>query len=224
MISVKGSYTISQKDKILVEKNNLITNMGELFFMGRAVSSEFNPISHILLGTSPLSVKKTDVNLGNETFRKKAIIETDWDSKQIKLSCTCSISEIVNTCEIGTSNNNMLISHDVYQKITNEDIGDNVDSVEITYIFDFSTSATRSGWIYYSQADEDEEENNIYYIVEESKVIAVSDETNGYHKVDSIEALKTSYGAYFYDIFSKNLYIKTINGDDPNNLKISIST
>jgi len=225
MIQVKGSYTIkTNTGKILVQRNNLITYMGELFFMNRAVNNEFDPISYILLGNSPFRVAKSDMSLGNETFKKKAIVEVDGNQMQIRLTCSCTLSEIINTCEIGTSNGTVLISHDSYNKITSEDVGDNVDSVEITYIFDFSTSATRSGWLYYSQADTQSTQYNIYYIVEESNVTAVSDDTNGYHIVDSLESLKSSMGAFYYDNFSKNLYVRTINGDDPNNLSINITT
>ena len=192
--------------------------------MNRAVNNEFDPISYILLGNSPFRVAKSDMSLGNETFKKKAIIEVDGNQMQIRLTCSCTLSEIINTCEIGTSNGTVLISHDSYAKITSEDVGDNVDSVEITYIFDFSTSATRTGWLYYSQADTQSTQYNIYYIVEESNVTAVSDNTNGYHIVDSLESLKSSMGAFYYDKFSKNLYVRTINGDDPNNLSINITT
>lgn len=226
MISIKGSYKIrTNTGQILVEKNNLITNMGELFFMNRAVNSELPTISYIHLGNNPFRVKKTDMNLGNETVKKKAIVEVDGNQKQIRLITSCTLSEIINTCEIGTSNGEILISHDSYNKITNEDIGENVDSVEITYIFDFKTSQTKTGWIYYTPADTGGTTNHIYYIVEEEKVISVTDNfKNGYHKCSSINDLKNTTGAYYYDNFSKNLYIRTINNENPDNIEISIQT
>ena len=224
-MNVKGSYTIRQGDRILVQRTNLITDMGELFFMNRAVNNEFDPLSHIVLGKSQFRVKKSDMSLGNETFRKKANVEIDWNNKQIKLNCSCTVSEIVNTTEIGTTNGSVLISHDLYPKITNEDIGNNVDSVEITYIFDFATSSTKHGWIYYTQGDSGGTPNNIYYIVEEEKVVRVYDNlNNGYHLSNSLEALQNKQGAYYYDSLSKNLYIRTINDENPNNLDISIIT
>jgi len=228
-MNIKGSYTIKQGEKILVERNNLITNMGESFFMNRAINSEFAPMQYIVLGDSPFRAKKTDMGLGNETFRKKAIMEVDWNKKQIILHCSCSLSEIVNTTEIGTSNGDILISHDVYEKITSEDLGNNIDSVEITYMFDFSTSSIRRNWLYYTQGDEGNTQNHIYYINEENNVVRVHDNSlenmqTGYHAVANVDALKTRHGAYYYDPFSKNLYVRTLNDEDPNNLSIAITT
>lgn len=229
-MNIKGSYVIKQGEKILVKRNNLITSMGETFFMNRFINSEFQPLQYIVLGTSPFRAKKSDLGLGNETFRKKAVIEVDWNKKQILMYCSCSLSEIANTCEIGTSNGDILISHDIYQKITSEDLGNNIDSVEITYIFDFSTSSIRKSWLYYSQGDTGNTQNHIYYIVEESNVIRVHEDNSldemqtGYHAVHDVEALKTRRGAYYYDPFSKNLFIRTLNDENPNNLNIAITT
>ena len=138
-MNVTGSYTIRQGERILVESKNIITNLGEAFFINRAVNTEFDPLQYIVLGTSSVRAKKTDLTLGNETFRKKAAIEVNWNTKQILMYVSCTLSEILNTSEIGTSNGDTLISHDTYERITSEDIGDNIDSIEITYVFDFST-------------------------------------------------------------------------------------
>lgn len=228
-MNIIGSYTIKQKDKIIVQKKNLITTLGESFFMNRAINNEFAPVEYIVLGTSPFRAKKSDISLGNETFRKKAITEIDWNLKQIQLTCSCELSEVVNTTEIGTSNGAVLISHDTYPKITLEDLGEEVDSVEITYIFDFSSSAIRKGWQYYTQADEGNVQNNIYYIIEEDSVLRVHENIlktfqSGYHSVRTLEELKTRQGAYYYDVYSKTLFIRTLTLENPNNLNIAITT
>lgn len=228
-MNIIGHYVIKQGDKILVNQKNLITNLGESFFMNRAINTEFDPLQYILLGTSSLRAKKTDTSLGHETFRKKAAIEVNWNTKQILMYVSCSLSEIINTCEIGTSNGDTLISHDTYPKITSDDLGDNIDSVEITYIFDFSTSCVRKGWLQYTLLDTENVQNHIYYLVEEANVVRIHENINktmqhGYHAVQNVDELRNQKGAYYYDPFTKNLYIRTLFDEDPNNLNISITT
>ena len=228
-MNVTGSYTIRQGERILVKSKNIITNLGEAFFINRAVNTEFDPLQYIVLGTSSVRAKKTDLTLGNETFRKKAAIEVNWNTRQILMYVSCTLSEILNTSEIGTSNGDTLISHDTYERITSEDIGDNIDSVEITYVFDFSTSCIRKGWQYYSQGDTGTTMNHIYYIVEENRVIRIFETINrtmqhGYHAVQDLQELKNTKGAYYYDPFSETLYIRTLHDEDPNSLNISITT
>lgn len=227
-MNIIGSYIIQQGERVLVHQKNIITNLGEAFFMNRAVNTEFNPLHYILLGTSSVKAKKTDTSLGHETFRKKAAIEINWNTKQILMYVSCALSEILNTCEIGTSNGDTLISHDTYEKITSDDVGNSVDSVEVTYIFDFSTSSIRKGWLPYTAGTE-VQQDNIYYLVEEANVVRVHETINrtsqhGYHAVQELNELRSSKGAYYYDSFSQNLYIRTLKDENPNNLNISITT
>lgn len=228
-MNIIGSYIIRQGERVLVHQKNIITNLGEAFFMNRAVNTEFAPLEYIVLGTSSYKAKKSDTALGNETFRKKALIEVNWNTKQILMYCSCTPDEILNTCEIGTHNGDVLISHDTYSKITTDDITISADSVEITYIFDFSTSTIRKGWTYYSQGDTGNTQNHIYYLVEEDNVVRVHEQnTNnmqqGYHAVQALSALKSNKGAYYYDPFTKNLYVRTLYDEDPNDLNIAITT
>lgn len=228
-MNIKGSYIIKQGEKVIVDGTNIITNIGESFFMNRAVNVEFAPLQYIVLGTSSIRAKKTDTGLGHETFRKRANIEINWNTKQILMYVSCNLAEILNTCEIGTSNGEVLISHDTYPKITVEDMGENIDSVEITYIFDFSTSCMRKGWLPYNTADlENGELNHIYFIVEESNIVRVYENINktmqnGYRAVRNVDELKTMKGAYYYDPFDKILYVRTFYDEDPNNLNIMMT-
>ena len=226
-MNISGHYIIKSNEKIILQGTNIITRLGESFFMNRLVNSEFKTLQYIMLGTSKIQPQKTDLQLGNETVRKKAYYEIDLNKKQIKLSCSCSLSEVLNTTEIGTSDGNILISHDVYQRITRSMLGTVVDSVEIEYIFDFSTSSIKKNWLSYSI--EDNETVNIYYAPEENMVVRVTEEDystgqNGYHAVNSVNDLKTHPGAYYYDPFTKNLYIRTLNDGDPNSSKIAVTT
>lgn len=222
MMNIKGHYTIKCGEKI-IRGTNLITLLGESFFMNRSVNNEFEPIQYIVLGTSSIKATKSDVNLGNETVRKKCVSEVNLNAKQIILYCSCTASEILGISEIGVANNEILISHDVFEAINEEFITDNIDSVEINYTFDLQSASQRTGWQYYTEGD-DEEVNNIYYIVEETTVTGVTekDSNSGYRSVNSIDSLKLYTGAYYYDDITDTLFIRTTKNDDPNGYKILI--
>ena len=223
-MNIKGYYSIKIGDKI-IRGHNLITFLGESFFLHRMINNEFEPIQYIVLGNSSVRAKKTDIALGNETARKRCVTRVDLQRKQIILECSCTTKEILNTTEIGVATDDILISHDIYENIDLIFLGDNVDSVEISYIFDLSTLTTRADWIKYSQINEGNTDYNVYYIYEENLVTGViEEETNGYHTAASLEILKTKNGAYYYDVSSKRLFIRTIRDDNPNNYKISIIT
>lgn len=221
-MNIKGHYTIKCGEKV-IRGNNLITLLGESFFMNRSVNNEFEPIQYIVLGNSSIKATKSDVNLGNETVRKKCVSEVNLNAKQIILYCSCTASEILGISEIGVANNEILISHDVFEAINEEFITDNIDSVEINYTFDLQSASQRTGWQYYTEGD-DEEVNNIYYIVEETTVTGVTekDSNSGYRSVNSIDSLKLYTGAYYYDDITDTLFIRTTKNDDPNGYKILI--
>lgn len=222
MMNIKGHYTIKCGEKV-IRGTNLITLLGESFFMNRSVNNEFEPIQYIVLGTSSIKATKSDVNLGNETVRKKCVSEVNLNAKQIILYCSCTASEILGISEIGVANNEILISHDVFEAINEEFITDNIDSVEINYTFDLQSASQRTGWQYYTEGDDDEV-NNIYYIVEETTVTGVTekDSNSGYRSVNSIDSLKLYTGAYYYDDITDTLFIRTTKNDDPNGYKILI--
>ena len=216
-----GSYKITQKNRILCENHNIITLMGESFFLHRAIDSEFNPMKYIVLGDSSILANKNDLNLGNETVRKLCSRTVDLDNKQIVLNCTCTVREIENTCEIGVANDEILISHDIYEldeTLIDPALGD----VEISYIFQLATLTDRKDWKYASSLDTVENnetvKNNIYYIYEDNNVINVLEKNSksGYHCLASKEALKLNKGAYYYDFENKALYIRTMDEDNPN--------
>ena len=231
MIQLKGSYIIKAGETILRKGNNIITLLGESFFLNRAINNEFTPIQYVVLGNSSTQAIKSDIALGNETCRKKCVCEVNLDTKQIVLTCSCTAKEILGTSEIGVANEEILISHDVYYAIDDEFITNDIDSVEITYTFDLNTASQRTNWKYYTSGDVGNTKKNIYYTVEENPVISVSEEVsgvskliNGYKGLKNVDALKNTTGAYFYDNNTKTLFIRTINNDDPNNHKILIAT
>lgn len=217
MINIKGSYIIKAGDKTY-RSDNLITLLGESFFLNRAVNSLFDPIEYIVFGNSNVKAKKSDLSLGRETVRKKCLSQVDIDRKQIILTCSCTADEIINTSEIGVHNGDILISHDNYE-LEDDFISPTVDSVEVTYSFQFIASAIINEWTHYSTIDTQSENYNIYYTTSENLIIGVTEENtqSGYRQVDSINNLKTITGAYYYDMNSKTLYIRTTRNNNPNN-------
>ena len=82
-MNIHGSYIIRAGDKV-IRGNNLITLLGESFFMNRAINNEFSPIKYIVFGNSSIKAKKTDYVLGNETVRKRCVCEVNLETKQMK--------------------------------------------------------------------------------------------------------------------------------------------
>ena len=230
---LEGFYKISQKNNVLCEGHNIITLLGESFFLHRAIDSEFNPIQYIVLGNSSIRANKNDLTLGNEITRKTCRKKIDLDKRQIILNCNCSVRDIENSSEIGVANDSILISHDVYEleeNLLDPSLGD----VEIQYVFQLATLTDRTDWKYASSLDlitYDDNDNelsrescNIYYIYEDDNVVNVLEKNSnsGYHSVSSKEALQNTLGAYYYDVETKTLYIRTIGNDDPKQDKYEI--
>ena len=134
-MKIKGSYIFKQKDKIILEGNNLITLLGESFFMNRAVNQHFEPIKYIMLGSSNARPKKSDVHLGNLTVKKQVASSVDLNNKRIILEATFEAGEVLGTCEIGVANDDVLISHDIYEKMTSSFLEDSIGEVDVTYTF-----------------------------------------------------------------------------------------
>ena len=100
-MKLRGSYVFKQNNKVILKGNNLITLLGESFFMNRAVNQHFEPIKYILLGSSNARPKKTDVSLGNLTVKKQVTSSVDLTNKKIILEATFEAGEVLGTCEIG---------------------------------------------------------------------------------------------------------------------------
>lgn len=163
--------------------------------------------------------------LGNETSRKTCIKEADLQNKSVKLTCSFNASEIVGTTEIGVyctnqSKSVVLISHDIFEKIENSLINNLSGSVEVEYTFLFTTSTTRKGWVKL------ENYQNVYYIYEPSNVTGVIEEdVNGYTARTDIASVENNKSSYYYDSTNtRNLYIHTMDDENPNNQKMLIQT
>lgn len=215
MINIKGIYNFTFNftsmfinKKITITGYNLITFYGESFFMNRCINDKFNPIEYILLGNGTNNPTKEDITLGNETSRKKCTCLADLNKQQLILNAQFKASEVIGTSEIGVATDKILISHDVYEKYTNEQLIGFSGDVDVTYVFQFVSGCEKRG---FNRATG---HNGLYYIPEENMVIGVIENGDeGYHKTKSLAELETHRGAYYYDYESKNLYINPLHDD-----------
>lgn len=201
--------------KIEIHKSNLITLLGESFLMNRLINDKLQPIQYIALGKGTARPQKKDTRLGKQTIRKTCNTEADLTNKQLILSCDFEAKEILDTTEIGViTNDDILITHDLYETITSTILGNSTSSIHLEYNIIFTTGGIRSQW------KTSTTQNNILYTYEPNKVVNVIEyNTNsGYVKVNSLNDLKTTKGAYYYDIASKNLYIRTTRSNTLNNI------
>ena len=219
-MKLRGSYVFKQNGKILLEGNNLITLLGESFFMNRAVNQHFEPIKYILLGSSNARPKKTDVNLGNLTVKKQVTSSVDLTNKKIILEATFEAGEVLGTCEIGVANDDILISHDIYEKMTSAFLEDSIGEVDVTYTFELTTGSIRKDFNKVANKD------YTYWIAEPSMVVGVTekDTNSGLRVVSSIADVESNVGSYYYSIQTKNLYIHTTRNSNPNLENIIIET
>lgn len=218
-LNIKGKYVFRQNGKVIFKGENIITTLGESFFLNRMINDNFNPIQYLCMGNSPSKPRKSDIRLGNETIRKKCVKDVDLVKKQIILTANFSPKELYGTTEIGVANDTVLISHDVYQKLDDNILTPTAGDVEVIYTFNLTTGEFKTGWVSV------EETPGVYYIYEPNPIYNVFDNTGaGYKKVNSKSSLNPNFDGYYYDITSKNLYITTSDGIHPDNKEIIVQT
>lgn len=219
-MKLRGSYVFKQNGKIILRGENIITLLGESFFMNRCINEHFEPIKYILLGSSNARPKKSDVNLGNLTVKKQVSSTVDLTNKKIILEATFEAGEVLGTCEIGVANDDILISHDIYEKMSSSFLVDSIGEVDVTYTFELTTGSIRKD--FNKVADKD----YTYWIAEPSLVVGVNEkDTNcGLRCMTSIDDVESTVGSYYYSIATKNLYIHTTRSSNPNLENIIIET
>ena len=201
--------------KIEIRKHNLITLLGESFLMNRLIGDKLQPIQYIALGKGTARPQKKDTRLGKQTIKKTCNTTVDLENKELILSCDFEAAEIKDTTEIGIiTNDNILVTHDLYESITSAILGNSTSSIHLDYVLFFSTGGIRSNWKTSTTAD------NILYTYEPNRVTSVLENNtgSGYTKVNALTDLLTKNGAYYYDISSKNLYIRTTRNDTLNTI------
>lgn len=219
-MKIKGKYTITVpvctmflNKTIRIYGENLITLLGESFFMNRWINDELAPLQYIVLGKGTRRPQKNDLELSYETCRKIASPKVDLQNKELIMSASFSAEEIIDTTEIGTHTGEILVSHDLFKAINeNLILGDKTSTINIDYSFSLSTGSQRSGWTVSS------EDNRIYYVYEPTTVLSVIEQNtgSGYTQKNNIQELKEASATYYHDSKTKNLYIRTSKDSNPN--------
>ena len=142
------------------------------------------------------------------------------NNKRIILEATFEAGEVLGTCEIGVANDDVLISHDIYEKMTSSFLEDSIGEVDVTYTFEITTGSIRKDF------NKVADKNYTYWIAEPALVVGVTekDTNSGLRVVSSIEDVESTVGSYYYSIQTKNLYIHTTRNSNPNLENIIIET
>lgn len=203
--------------KLIIKGKNLITFLGESFFLTRAFDNEFPPIKYIVLGRSNITPDKQDLDLGNETLRLVPKKKVDLQSKKLMLEANIEAKSIEGICEIGAHNGEVLISHDVFP-IIDTNVLNLASNVNMRYTFTLSTGYKSDEW------ESSTKKQYVYYTTVKDFVTSVSeqDTNSGYRKVESLD--KMMEATYYYQNASKTLYIQCSNNDNPSNHQIIIKT
>jgi len=123
-LKLKGCWRISEQDaqgnwKIVLEKKNLITNVGLNLVMSRLRDVADDPISHIAVGSGATGALATDTTLETEVTRK-AIIDFDLIANVLNVEVTFGKTEgnfnwkeagVFNDGGSGTMLNRLLIDY-----------------------------------------------------------------------------------------------------------------
>ena len=201
-----------------MEGENLITFLGESFLMNRCINDDYKPMKYIVMGNGESVPLKTDKQLGNELSRKLASRKANLTEKAVDLKASFTASEVMGSTEIGVANDEILISHDVFEEIDSDTLINPIGEVEVTYSFQFSTATIRIGWV--------NDGKGVYHIYEPSNIIMVYENTtkNGYRRVASEEECRSVEYSYFYNALKQVLYIHTGNNQSVDTLELIIQS
>ena len=226
-INIIGTYKIKQDNKLIYEGTNLITFYGLVYFLNRCINDEFTPMKYICLGNSDVVPSKSDTRLGNELIRRNCSSNANIDEGIIELHSSFNSEEIIGVSEIGVHNGDFLISHDTFNEIETNMLISPIGTVEVEYVFNFSTATIRNGWVKLETYNNISlNGKSIYWIYEPNNVLGVYEEDthNGYFKVDTMETMISSPGSYFYDVNRKNIYIHIRDEDTITSHDILVQT
>lgn len=189
----------------------MITMLGKSVIMNSAVNDLVKNIKYMALGFGTNNPSRQDIKLGKQSVKKELKYNVDIENNRIEFSAIFTASEILDTTEIGLlTENDVLVARDVYKTITSTILGNSTSTVNMYYNIHFDTGSVHSNWNTSTTAQ------NILYRYENNQVIGVRElNTNsGYKAVAGLTELANIDSAgYFYDVVSRNLYIKTSTAD-----------
>ena len=190
----------------------MITTLGRSLLMNRAVNDRMKPITYMALGKGTNNPSRQDLHLGKETVRKLADYTVDIENNVLIFKAGFIAKEVLNTTEIGLfTEEDILVSRDVYETVTDDILEDTTSTINMEYRIHFDTAGVHKKW--YTSSIED----TILYRYENNPVIGVRElnTDTGYIRARSLEEGQAK-ARYYYDISTRNLYIKTSDLDTIN--------
>jgi hypothetical protein len=189
----------------------MITTLGKSVIMNSTVNDIVKNIKYMVLGYGTNNPSRQDLKLGKQAVKKELKYNIDVENNRIEFSAIFTASEILGTTELGLlTENDILVARDIYKTVTSAILGNSTSTVNMYYIIHFEFGSKHSEWSTSTTAP------NILYRQENNTVIGVNElNTNsGYKAVNGLTELANMNGAgYFYDVVSRNLYIKTSTAD-----------
>ncbi len=239
---IKGEYKIKNKDgETLLHHFNLITRSGEEYFLRRWISQTNEVINSVGVSTGTNTPTRNDTGL-NIVFENDEIVypkfvtpskKIDLTNKEVILEATFPAETINNTTEIGvyasngtptynkttgTYNNAILISHDVYSKITSPSNSE----LTLNYRFSIDNSREVKSWTnYYIETSTGMINTNVYYINLNETIINIKEDNfTTYTLVESLDAVINQTGTYIQQ--DGEVYIHTTDSKSPDEHEINI--
>ena len=218
-LEVHGEYTFKDENgKILLHKSNLITNIGEEYFLERWITNTSDILNVVSVGKGSNPPNKNDTDLQLTFARTTPNKSIDYVNNQIILEASFKASSINKTTEIGVFTNGKtprLLSRDVHEPISIP-----ADSnITIEYTFTIGNSMIKTEWAKYKT-----EYANVYTTTEPNEVLGVEekDTGSGYVKVHGLDNVNLNDASYYWSSTNKALYIHTSDNDTPNNHTINV--
>lgn len=204
---IKGKYKFTTHNgdyKITRYGENLITLLGQSYFLNRWKDNLLEPIDKLCFGKSSRAPDKQDQDLGNQTYQVQPKMSVNLLENSLNMSATLNPEQLIGVCEIGVKTaDNILVSRDVFKPFTADILGAS-SSINIDYQYVIETGDVHSDWTPYTQ------KQGVYYTSTKNIVTGVFDENgNGYIKKNSIDEL-TEAGTYYYSNTAQKVYIKPV--------------
>ena len=239
---IKGEYKISNsKGETLLHHFNLITKSGEEYFLRRWISQTSEVINSVGVSTGTNNPTWNDTGL-NIVFENSEIVypkfvtpskKINLNNKEVILEATFPSDTINNTTEIGvyasngtptyntvtgTYSNAVLISHDVYSKIT----APSNSELTLNYRFSIDNSREVKSWTnYYIETSTGMINTNVYYINLNETIINIKEDNfTTYTQVESLDTVINQTGTYIQE--DGKVYIHTTDSEKPDDHEINI--
>lgn len=198
--------TMFHNYEMYIKNHNLITYIGEDYFIERWINNDYGLINKILLGKQGITPSKSKKTIDNAT----EITDITLSNRKTSLLITTEVkgTDVNDVNEIGVmTTDERLISHDVHSRI----VVPESSTINIDYQYILTNGAYENNWERYSP-DKDIYKVNV---LEEVSYVIEEDTNKGYTKVESIEDLTNGTYCQIIDGDIIILYIITSDNTNP---------